>query len=232
MWVRQAPKNFKEKGTCPSITLWCAIKAGKNRLCVKASATTLCVRRGISLTILALTNSRTKYRRISICLENFRSTGFLLISIQAKLSSKMSVSVDCGYPKSRSVSRRYTTFWAAWIAATNSASEVERKTLSCRQLVAKGTVRGTSDKAQWGSWLFSGFSDDYISIWPMTINLFRTLSKTPIFIDFKCAAKATFLIYYECSFSNSGSANWSHLCADLGLYGKLKRITFSSSLWE
>jgi len=88
MWVRQAPKNFKEKGTCPSITLWCAIKAGKNRLCVKASATTLCVRRGISLTILALTNSLTKYRQISMCQENFRRTGFSLIAIQVKLSFK------------------------------------------------------------------------------------------------------------------------------------------------
>jgi len=50
--VRQPTKKFKEKGTFLSITLQCAIKAGKCRLFVKASATILCVRRGISLTIL------------------------------------------------------------------------------------------------------------------------------------------------------------------------------------
>ena len=105
--MKQPRKNFKEKGTCPSITLQCAIKAGEGRLFVKASATILCVRRKISLpvTILALTNSRTKYRQISMCRENLRRTGFSLIAIQAKLSSKMSVAVDCEYPKSWSVSR-------------------------------------------------------------------------------------------------------------------------------
>jgi len=120
---------------CPSMTLRCAIKAGEGRLFVKASATILCVRSEISLTIPALDNSQTKYDRISMCQQNFRHTGFSLKAMQAKLSSKMLVAaVVCGYPKSRRISRRYTTSWAAWLAATNSVSEVERETLSCRRL--------------------------------------------------------------------------------------------------
>jgi len=54
--------------------------------------------------------------------------------MHAKLSSKISVAIDCGYPKSQSVSHRYTTSWSAWLAATNSATEVERETLSCQRL--------------------------------------------------------------------------------------------------
>jgi len=107
MLLRQFLKNFKEKGTCPNITLWlgCAIKAGAGSLFVNASATILCLRSGISLTIPALTNSRTKNRRVSMCRENFWRRGFSLIAIHAKQYSKMSVAVDCGYRKSRSVSR-------------------------------------------------------------------------------------------------------------------------------
>jgi len=140
MQVRKPPKIFKEKGTCPNITFRCAIKAGEGTLFVKASPTISCVRGGISLTILALTNSRTKYRRISMCRENFRRTGFSLIAIQAKLSSKMSVAVDCEYPKSLSVSRRYATSWAVWLAATDAACEVERESLSCRRLSLCGAA--------------------------------------------------------------------------------------------
>ena len=119
---------------CPCMTLRCAIKAGEGRLFVKASSTILCVRSESSLTIPALNNSQTKYRRISMCQQKFRRTIFLLIAMPAKLSLKMLVAVDCGDPKSRRISRRYTTSWAAWLAATNSASEVERETLSCWRL--------------------------------------------------------------------------------------------------
>ena len=57
---------------------------------------------------IALTNSRTKHRWISMCRENFRRTGLSLIAMHARLSSKTSVAAVCMYPKSRSVSRRYT----------------------------------------------------------------------------------------------------------------------------
>ena len=105
--MRQPPKIFKEEGTCPNMTLRCAKNAGEGRLFVDAPATIVCVRSGISLRILALSSSLTKYRRISMCRENFRRTGFSLIAMHAKLSSKMSRAVNCWYPKSPSVSRRY-----------------------------------------------------------------------------------------------------------------------------
>ena len=53
----------------------------------------LCVRSGMSLTILALTNPRIKYRQIPMCLQIFRRTGFSLVTIQALLA---------GYPRPKS----------------------------------------------------------------------------------------------------------------------------------
>ena len=126
--MRQPPQNLKEKGTCPKITLRCPIKAGEGRLFVKASAIILCVRRGISLIIPALTNSRTKHRRISMCRENFRRTGFSLRAIQAKLSSKMSVS------KIAQCFAQIHYFLGCLAGCDKSASEVEKETLSCRRL--------------------------------------------------------------------------------------------------
>jgi len=122
---RQPPTNFKEKGTCPNMTLRCAIQAGEGIRfsTVNVSATILCMRNGISLTIPVLANSRTRYRQISMCREEFLRTGVSLIVMYAKLSSKMSVTADCWYPKSRIASRRFTTFWAAWLAATNFKSK-------------------------------------------------------------------------------------------------------------
>jgi len=54
--------------------------------------------------------------------------------MHARLSSKISVAAVCMYPKSRSISQRHTTSWEAWLAATNSAPDVQRETLSCRRL--------------------------------------------------------------------------------------------------
>ena len=109
--------RFQRKETCPNMTLRCEIKDGESRPLVKASATRVifCVQSGISLAILTLTNLRLKHRRISICRDNFRRTGFSLIVMHAKLSSKKSAAAVCMYPKSPSVSHKYTTSWEAWL---------------------------------------------------------------------------------------------------------------------
>jgi len=104
---------------------------------------------------------------------NFRRTGFSLIAMHAKLSSKMSVAVDCGLPKSRSVSRRYATSWAAWLAATtrNSAFEVERETLSCQQFFQE---MGPP---------FNNFFDNGIH-WNALI-IFNSVNETPMIVQWK-----------------------------------------------
>jgi len=53
------------------------------------------VRSGMRLTISALTNSRIKYRRISVYRENFWRTGFSLIAMHTGSSSKIAFTADC-----------------------------------------------------------------------------------------------------------------------------------------
>ena len=76
-------KNSKKTGhqcQCPNMTLRSEINAGEGGLFVKASSTIVCVRSWMSLTILALTNWRTKYRRIIIVVVSMcRGRGFTLI---------------------------------------------------------------------------------------------------------------------------------------------------------
>jgi len=68
----------------------------------------VCVQR-MSVTIPDLTNSRIKYRQISMCRENFQHTGVSLIVVHTRLSPKISVATDCRYPKF-GVSCRYATW--------------------------------------------------------------------------------------------------------------------------
>jgi len=80
---------------------------------------------------------RIKYRQIPICQQIFRRTGFLLVTIHARLSSQFSIAVDCwpGIPgQNLRTSRKYATSWAAWKTGTNWAEEIEKETLSCRRL--------------------------------------------------------------------------------------------------
>jgi len=45
-------------------------------------------------------------------------------------------------------------------------------------------------------WEVHGIPDDHTVVWLLTKMIFRTLSKTVIFVDFKCAAKATISTWF------------------------------------
>jgi len=65
--------------------------------------------------------------------------------------------------------------------------------------------------------LLSSFPDAYLSIWPLTEIIFRTLRKTAIFVDFKCSKSYLININYV-SFGNFGSTQWFYLSANWCLF--------------
>ncbi len=65
-------------------------------------------------------------------IDRSRLVGFSFIIIHDALSSHISVGFFRGWPNPFKSSRRYTTSWPAWLAATNSVSLLFRVTPPCR----------------------------------------------------------------------------------------------------